>query len=248
MKKTVTVSLVTVATIGGVVIGSTTAMANDVTYASKGGIVYIPSTEITPPVDPENPGEVVTPTNPGGETPTPGTAGPLSIDFASSFDFGTQDITSMDKTYTAIAQKWTDAKGNETQGANYVQVTDNRGTLAGWTLSVKASNFTTASGLVGSEGKTLTGAQITMDNGRIASASQLPADKASAKTVLTPEVQSGLLLGATTGNGAGTSLLAFGTENTAGSSVSLFVPGATTKLAANYSADLTWLLSDTPAN
>lgn len=221
----------------------------DTTYGSTGTITYTPSTAVTPPVDPQDPTVPVTPvtpnptdpSNPG--TPNPGTAGPLSIDFASSFDFGQQEITSVDKVYDAAAQSLSDGSTR----TNYVQVTDNRGTLAGWSLNVEATDFT--NGGTGA-GSTLTGAQITLGDAQIASASSTPADVYSASTVLTPNVASATILGATAGNGAGTSLLDFGGTDGANkaTAVTLSVPGSTTKLAGAYTSNLTWTLSDVPAS
>ncbi|WP_256869283.1 WxL domain-containing protein, partial [Enterococcus thailandicus] len=55
-------------------------------------------TDPTDPVDPTDP------TDPEG--PNPGTNGPLSIDYASSLDFGVQKITSKDQIYFAASQKY----------------------------------------------------------------------------------------------------------------------------------------------
>jgi hypothetical protein len=245
------IKLTSIATLLAVSLGTvvTTAHAADVaTYDSKGSITYQPSTDPTSPVDPTDPTNPVTPIDPTDPTKPvePGTPGPLSIDFASSFDFGTQKITSTDQVYNAASQKYTDAAGNETTGPNYVQVTDNRGTIAGWSLSVtQGAQFSTGGTGVGT---TLDGAQMILSNGNIKSASATPADKYAAITPLVPGTQSGTILGATKDNGAGTNLLDFGTSATADSSVKLNVPGATTKLAATYTTDLTWTLSDTPAS
>lgn len=217
------------------------ASADEATYDSTGTITYTPSTDPTNPVDPTDPTQPASPENPDGTLPNPGTAGPLSIDFASSFDFGTQKITSSDMTYTAAAQKFADG----TTGPNYVQVTDNRGTLAGWSLSVtQNAQFSTGSTGTGSE---LDGSQMILSKGHIVSASAAPADKYAAITALTPGVQSATILGATNDNGAGTNLLDFGDASNADTAVSLTVPGATTKLSQAYTTDLTWTLSDTPA-
>ncbi|MFC4652285.1 WxL domain-containing protein [Lactococcus nasutitermitis] len=239
------IKLVSFATLGLLAASTTATIANadGATYNSTGTITYQASTAVTPPVDPSDPTTPVTPTNPDGSDLTPdqaGTAGPLSIDFASSFDFGTQDITSSNMTYYAAAQKLSDGSTRD----NYVQVTDNRGTLTGWSLSVEQGDFETSAGDV------LKGAQITLGDGAIASASETPADVSAATTTLTPGTASGTILGATDGNGAGTNLLNFGdADGTTNSdtAVSLFVPGSSTKLAQTYTADLTWTLSDTPA-
>jgi hypothetical protein len=217
------------------------AVSADETYDSTGSITYTPSTDPTDPVNPTDPTQPTSPQNPDGTLPNPGTAGPLSIDFASSFDFGTQKITSSDMSYTAAAQKFADG----TTGPNYVQVTDNRGTLSGWSLSV-TQNAQFSTGGTGT-GSTLDGAQMMLTKAKIVSASATPADISQGSTILTPGTQSGIILGATNGNGAGTNLLDFGDASTADTAVVLGVPGATTKLSQAYTTDLTWTLSDTPA-
>ncbi|WP_254558779.1 WxL domain-containing protein, partial [Salmonella enterica] len=75
----------------------------------------------------------VFPQNPDGSKPNPGGNGSLTIDFASSFDFGNHKISNKDQTYLAKAQKYFDS---EVLTPNYVQVTDRRGTFAGWNLKV----------------------------------------------------------------------------------------------------------------
>ena len=60
--------------------------------------------------------------------------GALTIDFTSSFDFGTHAISNQDQTYFAKAQVYF----NSTERTpNYAQVTDKRGTFNGWQLNVK---------------------------------------------------------------------------------------------------------------
>ena len=221
---------------------STVFAADEAVYNSKGEVTYTPSTKPTDPVDPTDPTKPVKPvdpTDPNG--PNPGTDGPLSIDYASSFDFGSQEITSADRTYNAAANPISDGSTRP----NWVQVTDNRGTLAGWSLSVQATEFTTGAAGTGS---TLTGAQLTLANGRLVSISDAPANKSVSSVTLTPGASSGTILGASSGKGAGTNLLVWGDDTSKGSSVSLFVPGKTTKLATTYKSTVTWALTDTPAN
>src|SRR6476469_76671 len=70
-----------------------TAFANtSSTYDTNAKIKFVPNEDVTPPVDPEDPG------------PNPGTPGPLSIDYASSFEFGEHKITSATETYYAAPQ------------------------------------------------------------------------------------------------------------------------------------------------
>ena len=97
------------------------------TYDSNAVVNFVPNQDVTPPVDPinpdpENPVTPIDPTNPNG--PNPGTAGPLSIDYASSLHFGENKISTKNEVYYAKAQAFTGGS----EGPNYVQVTDNRGT------------------------------------------------------------------------------------------------------------------------
>ena len=56
--------------------------------------------------------------------------GPLSLDYVSSIDFGTQKITMFEKkTYESTSLK------------PFIQVTDNRGTGAGWKVTAAACSF-----------------------------------------------------------------------------------------------------------
>lgn len=75
------------------VLATQQAFAEDinVNYTSNGAITFEPDTDPTKPVNPTNPDEKVEPEDPTDPTgPKPGTAGPLSIDYASSFQFGAQ--------------------------------------------------------------------------------------------------------------------------------------------------------------
>ena len=103
MKKTV-LAVVGIVGFSGV-LATQQAFAEDinVNYTSNGAITFEPDTDPTKPVNPTNPDEKVEPEDPTDPTgPKPGTAGPLSIDYASSFQFGAQKITSDTKDYYAL--------------------------------------------------------------------------------------------------------------------------------------------------
>ncbi|MEQ6357165.1 WxL domain-containing protein [Lysinibacillus sp. M3] len=223
--------------------GSVTSYAADGgEYQSNAIIEFEAATDIiTPPVDPTDPGtpvDPVDPTDPNG--PKPGTPGPLSIDYASSLDFGKQKITSTNQVYKAKAQKFK-KRGD---GPNYVQVTDNRGTEKGWSLQVKQNGqFKSASGNV------LTGAEITFNNGSVNTASASPKPSIAKSTFSLKPDGTGVaenIMAAKAGEGSGTYVLAFGDDNTAADSIELSIPGATTKYAEKYSTTLTWTLADVP--
>jgi len=247
---------------------STIAQAKETaSYNSNGAVNFIPNTDPTKPVDPTNPDpnnpvNPVDPTDPNG--PNPGTDGPLSIDYASSFDFGVNKISNKNETYYARAQKFKNEDGSASDSVrpNYVQVSDNRGNNGGWTLQVKQNGqFTNENTL----NKTLTGSKITLVNPVIKSnAKNVDApEAASNKMDLDPEGSQAVVLSAKKNAGAGTWVHAWGTDTSKvtekaedgsdvqadiNKEVSLFIPGETPKDAVKYSTTLTWSLTDTPAN
>ncbi|MGM0126390.1 hypothetical protein IGI37_003819 [Enterococcus sp. AZ194] len=235
-----------VALFGTAVLAPLSAQAVDGgSYDSKGVITYTPSTSPTNPTDPLDPGKPIVPIVPPGETPdNPGTAGPLSIDFASSFYFGSNEIISTTKTYEANPQAYTNEAGTDTTGPNFVQVSDNRGKESGWTLKVtQKGQFKTTTVKAGTE---LEGAKITLNNGNVVSASDSAFPTGNAKTVLTPNSES-LVMSAKDGQGAGTYLHNWGTDQATGAtSVTLEVPGSSTKYSDRYETSFTWVLSDVP--
>ena len=241
------VLLATAATLGTLTAGTVQVLAAQTdggVYHSEGLIEFTPTQKVTKPADPLDPNEKITPVNSSDPTKpvTDGTQGPLSIDFASSFNFGKQVITAETKTYDAAAQKYTDAAGKEKLGPNYVQVSDNRGTETGWQLVVKQdAQFTSASG------KELTGAEVRLDNGHIVTASTATQPTGTTSMALTPGADH-IVMNAKRGSGAGTYLLDWGTADDAARSIHLTVPGATTKYAEKYTTAFTWTLTDTPDN
>ena len=66
-----------------------------------------------------------------------GSTGPLTLDYASSLNFGENIISTKDEIYFASAQVLKDKNNVEKTGPLFAQITDNRGTLEGWTLSAK---------------------------------------------------------------------------------------------------------------
>lgn len=225
-------------------------------YSSKAGIQFVPNTDPTNPVDPENPDRPthpIDPTDPNG--PQPGTSGPLSIDFASSIDFGKNKISNKDETYYANPQHLIFDDGSEKDVPNYIQITDNRGTNAGWTLKVRQesqlrNDFT--------KNKELTGAEITLSESRaISNQPGLGAVAPKVYNVVLVPGSSANVMVASDGKGGGTWLDVFGkldekkVENKKvlkNSSISLFIPGSTPKDAVKYMSKLTWMLSEVPSN
>lgn len=228
-------------------------------YVSNGAVKFIPNTDPTTPIDPTdptNPNPVVPidPTDPDG--PNEGTPGPLSIDFASSLDFGVNKISSKDEVYYANPQLY---KEEGKISANYVQVTDNRGSSAGWTLQVRQDKqFTNAT----AKYSELKGAQITINDSKaVSNAIDVTVPKVPATITLVPETPV-TVMSAAGDSGDGSWISMFGqtelkTEVQAdgtskevekNSSVELAVPGSTPKSAVEYRSTLTWLLSDVAGN
>ncbi|WP_144558968.1 WxL domain-containing protein [Shouchella miscanthi] len=224
---------------------------NGGTYDSNGSVQFIPNKDITEPLDPENPNpeEPVTPIDPTDPTgPNPGTPGPLSIDYASSLNFGENEISTKDRVYAAKAQELSDGRFV----SNYVQITDNRGSNAGWSLHVKQNGqFENEN----AQHTTLTGASISFSEPTIkGTLNDVTAPTATNSFQLDPEGASTLVMSAAKGAGAGTWVNHFGglTSLEGGDvitpAIELFVPGVTPKDNTEYRTTLTWTLSDVPGN
>lgn len=227
-------------------------------YGSKGIVEFEPGDEPTSPVDPENPDPQtpVIPSTPDPEFPVnPGTPGPLSIDYASHLSFGHNKITNKDMIYYADAQGFSGgAIAGEYRG-NYVQVTDKRGTLTGWTLTVKQDGqFSSESA---KKAKELKGAEIRLTNSvaeTVATDAELPT---VVDAVLDPSGSEQLIMSAADGQGDLTWVDRFGEAEAMevegkvvqkNKAVTLSLPGATSKEAVKYTTSLIWTLTDTPGN
>lgn len=248
MKKFSSLFLTTAILAGITMAPAMTLAADGGEYGSNGVITFEPNTDPTNPVDPLDPTKPVKPVDPNDPNgPEPGTAGPLSIDYASSLDFGKQKITSQDNVYKAKAQVYRDEEGTEKVGPNYVQVTDNRGTEEGWTLQVQQNGqFETDEG---ENSKELTGAQIVFKNGNVVTGSASEKPTGEAKITANPNGDLQNVMSAKSKQGSGTYLLDWGTDAATGAdSIELSIPGSTTKYAQKYSTTFTWVLTDTPGN
>lgn len=237
-------------------VGATVLAAEEpAEYKSGAGVEFIPNTDPTNPVDPEDPDPTkpvlpIDPLNPEG--PNPGTSGPLSLDYASSLDFGQNKITNSDKTYYAAAQGFS---GGEIAGefrGNYVQVSDNRGTSEGWTLSLKQEGqFSSESA---EKYKVLEGAQIAFASAKAESIAVGVTPPTVSDFSLVPD-ESIVVMQAAADAGDGTWIDYFGNaevmtidgqEVQKNKAISLSVPGKTPKEATKYVTELTWTLSDVP--
>lgn len=259
MKKVKLMSIAGLAVLAFSTAGGLTSYAASKEYDSNGAVEFIPNPDPTKPVDPTdpdptNPVEPVDPTDPDG--PNPGTDGPLSIDYASSLDFGVNKITNKDEIYYARAQQFKDGRA---AAPNYVQVSDNRGNNAGWTLKVKQNGQFKAANTLND---TLTGSAVKLVNPTVASNSTAVFPTAAATIELDPAGTESLVMSAKADQGAGTYVDRWGTAETVketdkdgnevdakvNKAITLAVPGSTPKDAVKYSTSLTWSLSDVPGN
>lgn len=226
-------------------------------YSSNGVVKFVPNTNGTDPIDPEEPEEPAKPTDPTDpEGPNEGTPGPLSIDFASSLDFGVNQISSKNETYYANAQTYND---KDKVTANYVQVSDNRGSSAGWSLKVKQEKqFENTA----AKYSVLKGAAISINDSKAVSNSvDVEEPTVNQNLILEPGTAVNVM-DAAEGAGDGTWVSRFGNvekvavEQEDGSmkeidkntSVKLSVPGSTPKSAVEYRASLTWILAEVAVN
>lgn len=217
------------------------------------GTVKVKQSDKTGVLDPEDPEEIVDPTDPG-----PSTVGPLRIDYVAPIDFGTVSLTPTNRTYNILANKI----GNKFRG-NFIQITDLRAKKSGWTLQVKQEQqFQTT------ESEELTGSVLSFDKGWANSQMSsidpvVKRDTLSIKNigqvydvaVATPDISGGtwsIIFGATSTNDDGqpgtikeekTSTTHSDIRNSA---VKLNVPDSTKVLNKQYQTKIRWILSDAP--
>lgn len=249
-------SLVGLATLGLAMVPVTAFADTPTSLNSNAQISFQLDNTQKPPLDPTEPNNddgslnTISPNDTvTRNTPNAGTGGPLSLDFVSSFNFGLQDISSVTKKYTASAQQYTkqndDTSGTGTgTGPNFAQVTDVRsGSAKGWKLTVRMANdFKTK------DGSTLDGAVISINNGRAVYGNDFKNTIntiSSVNSTIQLSKDDSIVMGAKANEGYGTWLYTMGTKGTAGSSVTLTVPGSSPKSDEAYKTQLVWTLSDT---
>ncbi|MGE6610753.1 WxL domain-containing protein [Peribacillus sp. NPDC076916] len=185
---------------------------------SHGHITITPADETTGPTDP------IVPSEPDGET---GNTGALTIDNVSPLEFNTHQLSGGAVEYSTT-----------TKNPN-VQITDIRGTGAGWTLQVSTSPFKDQT----DETKILKGASVTLPigtavttPGNVSPAPELRAVQLGTDSaVTTPQI----LMTAEKLKGMGTWVDQFEP-----SSLKIIVPAG--NLAGEYVSTLTWSLLDAP--
>ncbi|MBC1290829.1 WxL domain-containing protein [Listeria booriae] len=216
-------------------VGSTTSKA-DITFKDDDG------TTPTNPVDPTNPNDNVTPTDPDAPKPT---TGKLRLDYVSNIHFGEQTISGSDTTYKAKYDEVLQSDGvTKKYVPTFAQVTDNRGTNAGWKLQVSNDQFKAGT-------EELTGAVLTLKDATLNSVNVSKPTNAST-VILSGNSLTQDVVNAPENSGMGVWTNAFGKtigadETSENASVTLRVPGETKKAAGEkYVTTLTWTLTDTP--
>ncbi|EMF0091309.1 WxL domain-containing protein [Enterococcus hirae] len=174
----------------------------------------------------------VVPDDTHDDDPSTGAKGSLSIPFASNITFGEQEIQQGDADYFALNKK------------PFVQVNDTRGGAKGWTLGVSISPFTSTD----KDHSELTGAQLSLSNGQVVTknnSSKAPhLVESKDHTFVLNEVNQTVML-AQPGEGAGAFVAVFEGTDGKNENVKLHVPRAGVE-AKNYTAEITWTLSDAP--
>lgn len=202
-------------------------------------------TKVVSPVDPLDPEVEVSPEN----TPElPEDQDQLSIDFISSFDFGSQAISIHDQIYYAQPQRLLNEDGTVNEAKerpNYVQISDRRPETQrnGWELAVtQKEQFKGPNDqeLIGASISLLNQQVITVQGGDVPGLQSVPCK-------LIPGNRR-TLLKAQGNEGTGTWIYRFGDQNTADKSVGLYIPKGTNPEATSYSTKLTWELSAVPDN
>lgn len=147
------------------------------------------------------------------------TAGELTLDQVPNFDFDTHMISGRDETYNIKEEA-------------QAQVTDLRGSSAGWRLTVTQDDQLKTGDYY------LPGAQITLKAGTVLNTND---EQPTARDVVLIPKSAATVLIADKDKGNGVSTLNWST-----SQATLSVPGTTTKRATEYKTTLTWTLADAP--
>lgn len=238
------------------------------------------------------------PTEAGGEAGGMGSAGSLRINFAPHLYFGVQAISDVDQVYQAyflragesqrllqpgdagyvagddtwVAHRTPTVTGNRIGEdiPHFIQVTDARGTMGGWSLTVANTVFSAArsADFMGSQfdlffpdetgnrhvlaGATLTFSQAVHNTYANNAATDVGVH--ATNIVLDGTGAARNVMAAEPGSGAGIHQTVWGTQadanaNDKNASIELFVPGTTTQLGeVDYTTTLTWSLTDVPGN
>ncbi|PEF42451.1 cell surface protein [Bacillus cereus] len=231
-----TMKLATIATLlssSALALG-TTAHADIASKAtSENHIIFKANTNSTDPLDPTDPSKPVDPTKPidptDPENPGTGNEGPLSIDYVSNIEFGEHELTSGTQVYNAK---------NENP---YIQVSDHRGTGAGWKLSATATEFTSVDG-----SKVLKGAELSFNNGEVKTKENNISEKPVHHDVTFNNTDAKVLMDADVDAGRGSWVDVFSGEAGNNNKIQLKVLEGSANANVDYTATINWELADAP--
>lgn len=228
---------------------------------TDGQITFTPGNDDTE-VDelPDGPEVTIPPiTGPDGQN-----KGPLTIATVPTMNFGSQIISTTDKSYNMVAEKQQKAGTTDAEDmvpyVSLAQVQDTRGTNEGWELTVSLSEF---EGPTDTQNKVLKGAKITLYDPALVYSiddpEQEPEVHATGLEIL-PGEEAVPVMTAAAKKGAGSTSVVWGNHEAIAQQVAagadvvkndaikLFVPGSTAKDAVTYQSTLTWELNSTPDN
>ncbi|MBO0473620.1 WxL domain-containing protein [Enterococcus ureasiticus] len=174
--------------------------------------------------------------------PPTGNTGPLTIDAVSSFVFPNAKISG--EALTVVGES---AQVNGSAGTMGAQVTDSRGSGAGWTLKAKITDFTGTD--TDNTARTLKGAVLTLPQGQVKTSDTATAVADANKPVsnaVSLNATDQKLLTAAQGNGLGVWYVNFenDSQGVAQKEVKLYVP--TGNFKADYKATISWTLTEAP--
>ncbi|EDO1366726.1 WxL domain-containing protein [Listeria monocytogenes] len=233
IKKTLIVGLIG---ISSVTLFAPSAFAITSEGDSKATVKFKAGAGVVNPVDPENPTKPIDPLDPSNPTdPGTGNTGSLTLDYVSSVNFGEQEVSSTEQSYSSTSRK------------PFIQISDRRGTGAGWKVTATATAFQNEDGTA-----SLSGATLSFKNGETASASTTATTPTAAQTVELPTDGTSIVsvVSAKASEGMGTWINRwFGaTPNDTASlndNVKLTIPAGSATLG-DHEATITWTLSDAP--
>lgn len=233
VSKIVAIGVVSFSTLVGAANTSFAAVASQAN--SKAAINFTEGSGPVTPVDPTDPATPLEPIGPTDPTDPPtGETGPLTLDFVSSVQFGSKEVSSSDQVYSSTSKK------------PFIQVSDRRGTGAGWKVTAKASKFTNGAS------ESLPGAVLTFKNGSVVTpGSGTGPTPAQTITLNTDGLTESSVVTAEAGTGLGTWLTRWLGPNpdvndgAVNNNVTLQIPGGTATVG-NHEAIVTWTLVDAP--